>query len=217
MFIGHNAVGFASKRAAPRTSLGWLMAAPMLLDLIWPVLLLLGIEHVGIRPAPATRFEVLDFYDYPWSHSLLTAVILGAMFGGAYWLRTRYRAGAIILFAGVVSHWVFDFFTHLPDLPLYPGGPKVGLSLWSSVAATVVVEVLLYAAGIAIYIRTTRARDRIGSIALWSLIALLAAIYAGQFFGPPPQDTRQIAWVTMTLWLIPFWAAWIDRHREVRT
>ncbi len=216
MFIGHNAVGFASKRTAPRTSLGWLMAAPMLLDLVWPVLLLLGIEHVGIRPAAASKLEVLDFYDYPWSHSLLTAILMGVIFGGAYWLRTRYAAGAITLFAGVVSHWVLDFLTHLPDLPLYPGGPKVGLSLWNSVAGTVIIEVLLYAAGIAIYLRQTRARDRIGSIALWSLIILLSLIYAAQFFGPPPETTDQIAWVTMTLWLVPFWAAWIDRHREVR-
>ena len=49
MFIGHTAVGFASKRLAPRTSLGWLMAAPMLLDFLWPLFLLAGVERVQIR------------------------------------------------------------------------------------------------------------------------------------------------------------------------
>jgi membrane-bound metal-dependent hydrolase YbcI (DUF457 family) len=216
MFVGHNAVGFASKRVAPRTSLGWLMAAPMLLDLLWPILLIAGVEHVRIKPG-ISAMNPMDFYDYPWSHSLATTLILGILFGGVYWLRTRYAAGAVTLFVGVVSHWLFDFVTHTPDLPLYPGGPKVGLGLWNSIAGTVVLELLLFGAGIAIYVRTTRARDRVGSIALWSLIAVLLLIYAGQFAGPPPQNASQIAWVTMLLWLIPFWAAWIDRHREARS
>jgi membrane-bound metal-dependent hydrolase YbcI (DUF457 family) len=215
MFIGHNAVGFASKRVAPRVSLGWLMAAPMLLDLLWPILLITGVEHVRIKPG-ITAMNPMDFYDYPWSHSLATTILLGILFGGVYWLRSRYTAGAITLFAGVVSHWVLDFITHIPDLPLYPGGPKVGLSLWNSVIATAIVEVALFVAGVWIYLRATRSRDRVGSIALWCLVAFLLLIYASQFGAPPPENVNQIAWVTLSLWLFPFWAAWIDRHREAR-
>jgi hypothetical protein len=40
MFIGHFAVAFVAKRAAPRTSLGVLTGAAQLLDLIWPLLVL---------------------------------------------------------------------------------------------------------------------------------------------------------------------------------
>ncbi len=212
MFIGHNAVGFASKSLAPRTSLGLLMAAPMLLDLIWPVFLLLDIEHVRFD-AGATAFTKLDFYNYPWSHSLLMAVVWGLLFGGAYWLKTRYRRGAIVLFAGVVSHWVLDFVTHRPDLPLYPGGPKVGLGLWNSIPGTVVVELLLFAAGLALYLRATRARDRVGSTALWALVIFLLLIFAANATSTPPPDWRPIAWVGLSAILIPIWAAWIDRHR----
>ena len=212
MFIGHNAVGFASKSLAPRTSLGLLMAAPMLLDLLWPVFLLLDIEHVRFD-AGATAFTKLDFYNYPWSHSLLMAVVWGLLFGGAYWLKTRYRRGAIVLFAGVVSHWVLDFVTHRPDLPLYPGGPKVGLGLWNSIPGTIVVELILFAAGLALYLRATRARDRIGSIALWALVIFLLLIFAANATSTPPPDWRPIAWVGLSAILIPIWAAWIDRHR----
>ena len=212
MFIGHNAVGFASKSLAPRTSLGLLMAAPMLLDLIWPVFLLLDIEHVRFD-AGATAFTKLDFYNYPWTHSLLMAVVWGLLFGGAYWLKTRYKRGAIVLFAGVVSHWVLDFVTHRPDLPLYPGGPKVGLGLWNSVPGTIVVELILFAAGLALYLRATRARDRIGSIALWALVIFLLLIFAANATSTPPPDWRPIAWVGLSAILIPIWAAWIDRHR----
>ncbi len=54
MFIGHIAVGFATKRAVPRVSLGVLMAAALLLDFLWPILLLAGVEHVHIEPGNTT-------------------------------------------------------------------------------------------------------------------------------------------------------------------
>ena len=117
MFLGHLAVGFASKRVAPQTSLGLLVAAPLALDLLWPFFLALGWERVSIDPQ-ATAFTPLSFDHYPWSHSLLMAVVWGLLLGGGYWLVTRYRPGAVILFVGVVSHWVFDWITHRPDLPL---------------------------------------------------------------------------------------------------
>ena len=39
------------------------------------------------------------------------------------------------------SHWVLDFLTHRPDLPVVPwGAEELGLGLWNHVAATVAVE-----------------------------------------------------------------------------
>lgn len=214
MFIGHNAVGFASKPAAPRVSLGWLIAAPMLLDLIWPIFVLLGIEHVAIRPDAPTPFLRLEFLSYPWSHSLLMSCVWGALFGGAYFLRTRDVRAGWILAAGVVSHWVFDFITHRPDMPLWPGGPKFGLGLWYSTAGTIVVESLIFIAGVAIYLRATKARDRIGSIGAWSLIIVLALAYPASILGGAPPSVTAMASGALIMFLIPPWAAWFDRHRD---
>ena len=100
MFIGHFAVGFASKKFAPRTNLGVLMAAPLWLDILWPFFLLLGWEHVRIDPGN-TRFTPLDLYDYPWSHSLLMSVIWATLFAGIYYAISRYRTGAIVIWIGV--------------------------------------------------------------------------------------------------------------------
>ena len=50
MFIGHFGVALAAKKVAPRTSLGTLILAAQFLDFLWPVLLLLGLEHVRIAP-----------------------------------------------------------------------------------------------------------------------------------------------------------------------
>lgn len=213
MFIGHNAVALASKRIAPRTSLGILTAAAMLPDLIWPIFLLLGIEHVRIAPG-ATRLSPLDFNDYPWTHSLAMTVAWGLAFAVVYGAFSRYLRGAVMVFAAVVSHWVLDFLTHRPDLPLWPHGKMVGLGLWNSPVAAVGVESALFAVGILIYRDCTKPRDRAGSIGFWSFIVVLAAVYIAGASGQAPPSARAIAYAGLALWVFPFWAAWFDRHRE---
>lgn len=215
MFIGHHATAFAAKKLAPRVSLGTLFGATILLDLLWPLFLLLGVENVRVAPG-ITAFTPLDFYDYPVTHSLLAVVgwslaaaILCRIFRGT--LRE-----AMVVGAAVLSHWVVDFIAHRPDLPLWPGGPKVGLGLWHSVPATIAVEVTMFILGLVLYLRMTRARDRIGSIALWSLVVFLAAIYVANLTSPPPPDARAIAFAGLAQWLFVPWGWWIDKHREAR-
>jgi hypothetical protein len=53
MFIGHFGAAFGAKRVAPQTSLGWLFAASQLPDLLWPVLLLAGVERARVEPGNA--------------------------------------------------------------------------------------------------------------------------------------------------------------------
>jgi hypothetical protein len=216
MFIGHEAVGFAGKRAAQRMSLGTLMLAATWLDLVWPVFVILGIEHVRIRGGK-NPFLILDFYDYPWTHSMVMALAWSIAFGAVYWLVTRYGRGALIAGAAVFSHWVLDFVTHIPDLPIVPHGQGFGLGLWKSPAATIAVELLLFAAGVWIYVRRTRARDRIGSIVLTIFILFLLMVYAASIGSPPPPNGTAVGWGGLAGWLIPPWAWWIDRHRDLRT
>jgi len=218
MFIGHYAVGFASKRFAPRASLGTLIVAPILLDILFPIFLLAGWESARIVPA-ATPFLTISLDDYPWSHSLLAAAIWGVLFALGYWALSRDRRAALVIWIGVVSHWVLDFITHRPDMPLAPGGgARVGLGLWSSTVGTVVVEGLLFVAGIWLYARTTRAKDGRGKWALWSLVGFLALFYAADVFSPPPTDIKGFAWVALPLTALLVWWAWFaDRHREVKT
>src|SRR5258705_8352380 len=185
MFIGHFAVGFAAKRAAPRLSVAVLFAAAQFADLLWPVLVALGIEQVRIQPG-ITAFTPLDFVSYPYSHSLLMLLVWGALFGALSARSTHDRRTWVVVAALVVSHWVLDWITHRPDMPLYPGSAKFGLGLWNSFGATVAVEVTMYAAGVWIYLKATRARDGIGRWALWGLIALLFVSYLGNLVSPPP-------------------------------
>ncbi len=212
MFIGHYGVGFALKRAAPRASLGWLIAATSFLDLLWPILVLAGVEVVRIDPGN-TVLTPLDFVSYPYSHSLLLVCVWGAVLGGFYFLRARYRAGALAVGFGVVSHWFLDLLVHRPDLPLYPGGVRVGLELWNSPVAAVGVESAIFAIGLWTYLRVTRAANAIGRWALWAFVALLAILYVANLAGPPPPGPTAVAGAGLLTWLFPIWAWWIDRNR----
>jgi hypothetical protein len=217
MFIGHFAIGFAAKKAAPKTSLGTLILSVQLLDLLWPILLILGLEHAHIQPGN-TAFTPLDFYDYPISHSLLTVVAWGLLFGVVYYAIRRYTRGAWILAAGVLSHWILDFITHRPDLPLMPGpSAYVGLGLWNSIPATMIVEGLLFALGVFLYVRSTEANDRSGRIGFWALVGVLAFIWIGNAFGSAPPNEAALGWIGLATWLFVPWGYWIDRHRKPRT
>ncbi|HEY7649779.1 MAG TPA: metal-dependent hydrolase [Methylomirabilota bacterium] len=215
MFLGHYAVGLAAKRVAPTVSLGTLFLAVQLADQLWPLLLLLGLEHVRIAPG-ATRMTPLDFYDYPISHSLLALVGWGFALGALHFAGRRRWREALILAAGVVSHWALDVLVHRPDMPVLPHGPRLGLGLWNSVGATVALELGFYGAGLAIYTATTRAADRTGRYALWSLVLLLLVVWVGAVFGPPPPNERALALSALALWLVVPWGYWIDRHRTLR-
>jgi hypothetical protein len=192
-----------------------LVAAAQLADLVWPVLVLAGIEEVRIDPGN-TAVTPLDFVHYPYSHSLVTLIAWGVALGIGYrLLRGGGWRPALVIALAVVSHWFLDVLSHRPDMPLTTSeGTKLGLGLWNSVPATVVVELAVFGACVAAYARFTRARDRIGSLALWGLVAFLLLVYAANVMGPPPPSVAAVAWTCLALWLLVAWAAWIDRHRE---
>src|SRR6185503_6424614 len=110
MFIGHFAVALAAKRAAPEVSLGTLFLAAQLADLVWPTLVLLGIESFAIRPG-LTAVTPLDFTSYPYSHSLVALAGWGFALGVAYYALRRGLAGAAVLFGVVLTHWLLDVAT----------------------------------------------------------------------------------------------------------
>lgn len=216
MFIGHIAVALAAKRAVPSLPLRAALVGAMLPDVIWPVLVLTGTEHVEIAPGD-TAFAPLRFVSYPWSHSLLMVALAGGVVGALYGWRVRSRACGVAFALLAVSHWALDWLSHRPDLPIVPGGTLHGLGLWNSVPATLAVESGLFVLGTLLYARATVARDRTGSVSFWTLIALLAATYVADRFNPPPPSVPVVAWAGILLGIVLFaWATWIERHRAPR-
>ncbi|HEY2865609.1 MAG TPA: hypothetical protein VGJ02_00835 [Pyrinomonadaceae bacterium] len=213
MFIGHFALGFALKRVAPKTNLGWLIASVEFLDLVWPILILLGVERVEVDPGN-TVFTPLNFVSYPYSHSLVAAVVWSILFGGVYYAVSRYRTGALVVAAGVLSHWFLDLIVHRPDLQLYPGGSgKFGLGMWNSLAATMIVEAIMFVAGVWLYVSMTKPRDAIGRWGLSLFVLFLVIVYQANAFAPPPPSSTAVGAAALCIWLLPFWAGWADAHR----
>jgi hypothetical protein len=214
MFVGHFAVGLAAKRAAPRASLPVLLAAPQVLDILWPIFVATGIEHARIVPGamPASPL-VIDYM--PYSHSLVSALALALAVGVGWALVRRDRRTAVVLAILVLSHWVLDWIAHAPDMPIFSGhGPRYGLGLWNSVPGTLAVELGLFAVGVAIYASATRARDRIGAIGWWALAGGLALAEVAVVLGPPPPDIDALVAAAFGVFAILPLAWWIDRHRE---
>ena len=219
MLVGHHAVGFAAKPLAPRVSLASLQMACVFPDLLTFALQLVGIEHARVTPG-ITAFSSLDGYAIAISHSLATNVLWAAVFAGVYFWWRRDLRGAYVLSGVVFSHWVLDFISHRPELPLVPGIDRyVGLGLWDSIPLTFVVEGALWLIGILIYLRATKPTSRAGTFGLYVFIGFLTLAWIRTPFAPqPPGDFSAIALLALLAVYSGLFAIayWIDVHRTSR-
>ncbi|QQS36129.1 MAG: hypothetical protein IPM56_18120 [Ignavibacteriales bacterium] len=213
MFIGHFGAGFAGKKFDKTASLGTYFMAAQWIDLIWPIFILLGIERVEINKT-VSAVTPLDFVYYPFTHSLFGVIVWAVVFGAVYFFIKKKFKTALILGALVLSHWFLDLLVHIPDLPIIPGSElKVGFGLWNSFAATVILEGLVFAAGVFLYYKSTKKKNKTGVYALLGLIIFLVVMYIANLFGPPPENVESIGIVGNAQWLIIAWGYWIDRNR----
>ena len=212
MFIGHFAIGMAAKKVEPSVSLGTLFFSAQFLDLLWPTLLLLDVEHVSIDPG-ASKVAPLAFVDYPVSHSLLAVIGWSLLLGLSYYTISRNKRASLLVGSLVISHWILDAIVHIPDLPLYPGeSPKVGLGIWNNVPLTIVIEGVIFVVGIALYINAKKSLGQKVNAWFWSLVGFLILIHIMNFIGPPPPSVSAIAWAGHLQWLFIPWAWLSDRY-----
>lgn len=219
MFIGHYGIGLALKKVEPRLSLGLLIFGAIMLDILFGLFLLAGVEHAKIIPG-ATVVSPFEFYDYPLSHSELGAVMWATAVFLAYWLwpkgdRTQRKRPAFILSVAIFSHFILDVISHRPDMTISGNNSSIlGLSLWNSLAGTMIVELGLLFIGSALYMSATYSVSSSGKYGFALMILILMVLYIGNIFGPPPPDMISVA-VTITagqLALVAL-AFWVDRNR----
>ena len=217
MFIGHFAVAFGAKKYAPTVSLGILFLACQLADIIWPNLVLLGVELLEVDPG-ITVITPLNFVHYPYSHSLVALILWSAIFAALYALLRRSGTKAAMVIAVVVlSHWVLDVLTHRPDMPITLSDSSViGLGLWNYPVIAVPLELLLFGAGVWMYVGHTKPLDRTGSIGFGAMVLFLLVVYVANLLGPPPPSAAAVAWSAQALWILIAWGFWVDRHRARR-
>ena len=216
MYIGHFGLGLAAKKADSRPSLGTLFLASQFIDLLWPFLVLFGIEWLAIEPGN-TAVVPLNFEHYPVSYSLFWVLIWSVLFSAVYFFIRKEWKTSLIMGGLVLSHWVLDFFTHRPDLQLAPWSEfRVGLGLWNSLPGTLILEGMIFAGGAWLYLSVTKAQNKKGSVGLWALLIFLVITYLMNVFGPPPPSLEAIPYVGFSQWLLIIWAYWIDRNRTLK-
>ena len=208
MFIGHYALALSAKKIDKLPSLAIMFIAVQLLDLLWPIFVLLGIETFEIEVGN-TVMTPLNFVSYPYSHSLLTAVLWAIIFSAVYFFVTKNRKGSVLVGVLVFSHWVLDFITHRADLPLTPfGDTKVGLGLWNYPAIEIIIEFGLFLLGVYLYFKTVKPKRK---IAFWMLIIFFLVIQIMNIIGPPPPSIDAVAWSANAMWIFVLWAWWVEK------
>lgn len=217
MFVGHLAVALLAKRQAPKVSLGTFLLAALLADLVVFPLLIAGIEHFDLNPnVKLNRFIGRDIV---YSHSLLMTAVWTALFASVWWWRRRDQHGTWFLFGAGVSHWLLDFISHRPDMPLAPGlSPVFGLGLWNSLPATLIIEGGFWLLAVTLYLRATTPVKRAGTYAFWIGIALFTLLWFGNLTrGMETDPLKAGIGGLITFSLIAGWGYWMNRTRTLRT
>lgn len=216
MFVGHYGPSFAAKALDRAVPLWLLFVAVQFVDVLWAVLVLLGVERVRIVPG-ITATNPLDLYYMPYTHSLVAALLWSLGVAVAYRTYSRlpsWKSPAILGLA-VFSHWVLDFLVHRPDLPLYDNTMKVGLGLWDYPIPASALEVAVLFGGMYLYFRTSRARTRAGTYGMVLFGVVMLAIQGSVFFGPPPPSDKAAAVMGLASYLLfAVVAYWLERKRE---
>jgi len=204
MFVGHCAVALVAKRAEPTINLGTFVFAAMFADFAWCVFMLLGVEHVQFKSGMGAGNY---FYatNIAMSHSLLMDAVWATLLGSVYFLV-------------VLSHWLLDVVSHRPDMPIAPGmHAHVGLGLWNSIPATLLVEGGFWSLAIILYVRVTRPKSLTGTFVFWSGVVLLTLVWFSNIAGPPPQNPRAAPFASLIIFSVTVaWAYWVDGVRVPR-
>jgi hypothetical protein len=216
MFVGHYGVAFGAKQLTPAVPLWVYFIAVQWLDVVWSILVLLGIEKLHIVPG-FTEANALDLYYMPYTHGLPGAIVLSLALGAIVAASVARRRGMafLVISAAAFSHWILDLIVHIPDLPLYDNTDKVGFGLWRHVALSFPLELIVLAAGAWIYVRAAHPPIR-GRNALCIFVVLLAALQAYANFGPPPASETAMAVMALAFYLVLAGAAAVVERMQAR-
>ena len=213
MFIGHYSASFVAKAIAPQVPLWLLLAAAQLVDIVWGILILVGVEHASLDPSLASNSLVL--HDMPYTHSLVATLAWSVIAFLMAWKAIRLAAREALAVAAVVaSHWFLDLIVHRPDLPLLTGAPKLGLGLWNFPQLAYGLEVSLLLVTLWLCVKAIPIRNDRRSV-WYGFAAALVAIQTMTSFGPIPATLSAMVASALALYLIiPFVGRWVERHQR---
>jgi hypothetical protein len=202
MFVGHYGVSFSARATVVRAPLWVWFIAVQWMDIVWSVMVLLGIEKLRIVPG-YTEANALDLYYMPYTHSLPGSIMISLVLGVIVARFTSgHRATTVLLVAAAsFSHWLLDLIVHVSDLPLYDNSAKLGFGLWRHVVLSFPFELIVLGLGAWLYARRTTFASVRGRYVFWSFVVLLAAVQVYANFGPPPSSPEAMAVIALALYV----------------
>lgn len=214
MFIGHLGAGLAMRKFDKKTNLAWFFVSVLFLDLLLWIFVLFGIERIIVPPA----FEELHYlkFFFPYSHSLVAAVAWSLLVYVVTEIITKRQTTAILLGAGVFSHYILDIIVHIPELTIFGAQSAVlGFGLWNHIYLALFIELAIYLAGLFIYLRETRGIGFGGKYGMYIFSAvLIAAAFITQVLSPRPQNGIEVAGsALLSVVLVILISYWLDRKR----
>ena len=225
MFTGHYGIALGLKKYDKKLNLGILFIAVELLDFAFAFFVLFGIEHMRIVPG-FTETSPYDLYDFPYTHSLLAAIIWAV---GTYLVfrylflknsdksETEKSRTSLILGIAVLSHYFCDFLVHTPDLLIIPGIDfKIGLGLWNYLIIAVALEISFLLIGSFFYFKSTDSESMTAGkygMHLFIIFLIFLAIIIPVWIHP---TTVMLAMFTLLLilTLLSLIAFWLDGKRK---
>jgi hypothetical protein len=209
MLAGHYTAAFVGKAAEPKLPLWLLFVAAQLVDILWGVLVLTGVERAGLDYSLPSNPLVAEFM--PYSHSLLGTGVAATLAWFVMWQGSRSRRSATIVALVVLAHWFMDVLMHRPDLTLAWAGPKLGLQLWNHPVFAHSFELGLLLLGFLVFRAVARPDARQGRAA-FILLAVVVGVQLYSIFAPPPPNVLQMTVSLLVLWLVmPGLTAWLER------
>ncbi|MBM9577070.1 hypothetical protein JWG45_07870 [Leptospira sp. 201903070] len=221
MFIGHYSVAFVLKKTVPKTPLWSLLVGVQLVDFLFMIFVVFGIEHMRLIPG-FTASNPFDLYYMPYTHSLIAGIFwaIFAFLGFYFYFKSEidsYRWKApFAVFLSVLSHYFLDLPVHTPDLPIFgDSGTKLGFGLWNNLWLTVGIEAALTVSSFVYYLRGSKSGEgfsgRWGMPILGLIFLLLILINP---FAPVPDNIYQFAIQALVLYsLIAFFGHRLDSKR----
>jgi hypothetical protein len=217
MFIGHYGVAFAARRVEKRIPLWMFFIAVQLVDILWCLFVFLGIEKVRIVHG-YTAGNPLDFYYFPYTHSLIGGLGWAGVAFVLYRLYQHYRGSpraALILGAAVLSHWFLDVIVHARDLDIINENFKVGMGLWNYPLVELLLELVILFGGLAYYLIGNAAVSQQRKLAIIAFAAFMGALQVLNTFGPAPTSVVLIAISGLVFYLLLTLAAYFVEPRQI--
>lgn len=120
------------KHLNDQVSFVWILLAVQFVELLWVVFNVLGIERTTTQDTVRYVGDI-HLSHMPYSHSVLSSIVLTIGVGLAFWLWKRSWKIGIGMGLAVLSHILLDILTHAKDLPLgFSNTHFIGMGLYEN-------------------------------------------------------------------------------------